>query len=262
MASSGESNSIAKAAEIMKCLTNGICRLSDIARKLSYSKSTVHRMLKNLTSVGFAIQDPNTLQYYPGPLLNRLAGNIFKSHQAMRQCVLEHIESLRDTFEETATVQIPQGGYRLMIATANAVRSYTYYAVIGDFSPLYTGAGGKMLLAEMSDEEAHRILDGTTLVSLTPKTTIDRDQIWAQIAQARRQGHFEEFGEIVEGGGSISVPIKNYICPAVVSITGYEPRLKSNQQKMLACLKETAVEISRKLAGIYRGSHVHEPHTM
>ena len=59
----------------------------------------------------------------------------------------------------------------------------------------------------------------------------------------------QAFGERVVGSASISVPIKNYVCPVAMSILGPDNRLTLKiMMETLEMMKERAILISRKLA--------------
>ena len=67
MATHRDISSIARAVEILKCLSDGSSKLTDISKKLSVNKATVDWILKTLENTGFATQDPVTRRYYFGP---------------------------------------------------------------------------------------------------------------------------------------------------------------------------------------------------
>ena len=56
-------NSILRAADILKCITEGMNQSSIMADSLGLSRSTTHRLLKTLQTAGFVFQDPLSLHY-------------------------------------------------------------------------------------------------------------------------------------------------------------------------------------------------------
>ena len=56
------------------------------------------------------------------------------------------------------------------------------------------------------------------------------------------------FDETIEGSGGISVPIRNYVCPATLSIFGPKERFRKEViMSLVKEIKESAARISRKL---------------
>ena len=56
-------NSVLRGAEILKCLSEGIDRITDISGKLQLAKGTVHRLLKTLEISKLVREDPATHRY-------------------------------------------------------------------------------------------------------------------------------------------------------------------------------------------------------
>jgi len=66
-------NSIAKGADILRNLSEGVDRISDLSKKLQLSKSIAHSLLKMLEVSELVMQNPMMRHYYPGPLILKLA---------------------------------------------------------------------------------------------------------------------------------------------------------------------------------------------
>jgi IclR family KDG regulon transcriptional repressor len=87
-------NSITKGANILKCLSDGIDRISDLSKELHLSKSTTHRFLKSLENSGLAMQDPITRRYHLGHLILYLASQPNVSHQRLIDSAAEEMQHL------------------------------------------------------------------------------------------------------------------------------------------------------------------------
>ena len=132
--------SITRGADILKTLSNGTDRVSDISTRLQLSKSTVHRLLKSLEMSGLVIQDPLTRRYYLGPLVLEFASRPLVAHQNLSICAFDEMRHLRDLTGETVLLHIRIGLERICIEELQSFENIKYAAGKGSVAPLYTGA--------------------------------------------------------------------------------------------------------------------------
>ena len=65
-----------------------------------------------------------------------------------------------------------------------------------------------------------------------------------ELAKVRKQGYAISYGERISGVVGISAPIKNYLCPAALSILGLEQRLSNELTNLVKEVKSCADSIS------------------
>ena len=110
---------------------------------------------------------------------------------------------------------------------------------------------GRLLLADMSEDDLRARLTSSTREALTKNTITDIEALVVRVAQARRQGWCVVNQELEEGLISIAAPIVNragrYV--AALNISGQANRTspKVMQETMLPALLEAAQNISRML---------------
>lgn len=241
--------SIAKGAAILRSLSNGIDRISDLSSKLQFSKSTTHRLLKALEASELVTEDPITRRYYLGPLVLTLASKPIIAHQNLIICSFEEMKRLRDFSRETVLLHIRIGLERICLEEIQSPENIKYTSGKGFIAPIYTGSAGKILLSTLGDHELELLLENIQLIPIGPNTITNVEELLKQLAMVRKQGYATSFGERVQGSACISVAIKNYICPAALSVLGPDNRF--SMDKMMDALKEmkkSAPHISRKLA--------------
>ena len=108
-------NSIVKGARVLRCLANGVNRISDLSEELHISKSTVHRLLKSLELPGMVTQEPSTRRYYLGPLCLELASRTSIAHQNLTICAYNEMKRIRDLSQETVLLHIRNGVNRFCL---------------------------------------------------------------------------------------------------------------------------------------------------
>lgn len=242
--------SVARAADILKTLGDGVYTLREICARLDLSKATVHRLLRALEASGLVVHDILTRQYLLGPLVVKLASNPLIAHESLRMCSLDEMSHLRDVTGETVALQIRVGMLRLFLEEVPSLQSIRHVVGKGHVAPIYSGSAGRILLSELPKGELDKILKHITTI-LPSKTQVDTRLLVKEIETARTQGYSVALGEHVPGGAGISVPIKNYVCPVALSVFGPGSRFK-NPLIILNELKASGERISRNLAGSNR----------
>jgi DNA-binding IclR family transcriptional regulator len=243
--SSVKVKSIARVAEVLKCLSEGTGRIVDICKRLDLTKGTVHRLLKTLQISGFVVQDPLDRRYYLGPLLISLASGQLTAHQSLVICAFNDLHYLRDLTGETIGLQIRVGLQRMFLEGVPSKHIIRYAMEKGSVAPVHTGSGGKVLLSMLSEQELQVILHKIKPVSLTPYTISNVEQLKQEVEKARKQGYATSYGEHVLGSAAISVPVHDYICPVALSVFGPDTRFK-NVESVLKEMKESAARISKR----------------
>jgi IclR family KDG regulon transcriptional repressor len=248
MPSSKTIASIARGADILKILSSGIDRISDISERLQLSKGTAHRFLKSLESSGLVIQDPITRRYYLGPLVLELASRPLIIHQNLTICAFEDMRYLRDLSHETVILHIRIGLERICLEELQSPENIKYAAGKGFVAPLYTGSAGKILLSELQDEELQLLIRSFRFKPVGPNTITNKEALLDELRKVRSQGYATSFGERVPGSASISVPIRGYVCPVAMSVLGPDNRFTLDKMMdVLGGMKERAARITRKL---------------
>lgn len=241
-------NSILRGADILKVLSEGLNRVSDISYKTNLNKSTIHRLLKSLEMSGLAYQDPIRRHYYIGPLIHYLASEPIVSHQKLIVCAFDDLRRLRDITRETVIIQIRLGIQKMCLEELQSPESVKYTVGKGFVTPIHIGSAGKLLLSELPDHELRLLLRNIHLVPVGPNTITDKDKFLKEIDKVRKRRYAISFGESRPGTASMSVPIGNYICPVALSLLGPDNRLTSKTMNgFLKVLRETSKRISRKL---------------
>jgi DNA-binding IclR family transcriptional regulator len=211
--------SINRAAAILKILSaGGPYSLASISQGVDLSKSTVHRLLKTLEASEFVVQDPITRRYYLGQFIVRIASNYRISHQNLIICALDEMEHLRDVSGETVCLSIPMGRNRYTLEELPSKQNVKFTLGKGFSGPLHVGSAGKALLSQLTNTELDRLLRHLNIGPNSDTKPVDKKTLIADVEIARTQGYSISFGEVINDAAAISVPIKNYICPACLSI--------------------------------------------
>jgi DNA-binding IclR family transcriptional regulator len=237
---------ISRAADILKVLNEGKLGVTAISKKVGIHKASVHRLLSSLEAKGFATKDLYSKEYCLGPVFLTLASNYIGGHQNLCMFAYSEMEHLWRLSGETVSLLIQVGMHAVCLEELGSTKSTKNVMGKGNILPLYAGSG-KALLAQLPSDKLKVVLDNIQLDPLGPNTITDKDTLIAEIDKIRKLDHATSFNEKDAGGAGISVPIKNYVCPATLSIIGPESRLTPNIKSLLGSLKSSVERISERL---------------
>ncbi len=247
--------SIAHAREILVCLSEDIHKVSDIARRCNFSKSTVHRVLKLLEQSQFAVQDAINRKYYLGPLVRQLAANTIATHQRLAAYADTEMQRLASISEETVALDIMTGMQYLSLHEIPSPHNLRVTQENQKLEPLYSGryagASVKVLLAQLDDNRLKSFFEMVNIAPMTKRTVTNKSLLMAQLEDIRKNGYAVSHGERIPGVICVAAPIKNYFLPVSLCVVGPESRLQSRVKEVIAELKISSSRISKNIADIF-----------
>jgi len=249
--STTDSTSLRRATDILNCLSGDINTITDVSGYLGYSTSTVHRLLQNMNTLGWVIQDKNNHKYYLGPMVNQLSSNQIASHKYLIMHAVREMTHLSTITGETISLAIMFKLHHMLLHEISSKYELKITEESKMANPVYVGATAKMLLSQLADKEIKATLKHVKDDQTTGKSANNRLGVAAQIEEIRQQGYCVTYGERIQGALCISAPINNYICPATLNILGPEDRLKPNVSKYIKELQASTNRISEDIAGVF-----------
>jgi len=250
---------VSRAVSILKAFENspgGLTALQ-LAAKLDLNRSTVHRLLSVLEAEGLVTREGSigggearNSAYRLGPTLISLGGLALRQIN-IRSIALPHLRALAQKSGETVDLEILVG-HNVMIIEEVQGEHIMRVGVgdnIGSRYPAHTTSTGKLMLAELSDDELKDALPGK-LVAATPFTITDKQQLREQLAIVKQQGWATSWEELELGLAAVGAPIhgRESEVIAAVSVSGPTVRIDRSQIKNLAIMAmDTTKRISRDL---------------
>jgi DNA-binding IclR family transcriptional regulator len=246
--------SIHRAADILRCISDGINSVTEIAANCNLHKSTVHRLLKALGESDLVIQNPISHQYFLGYLFVKLTLTPATSHEYLIDCAREEMQRLSQLTGETVDLRIKLG---LKNIGLDLIQSKNDLVVIGDslrVRPINIGVDGMVLLSQLRDEELWVVFGNMQLEPVTKRENIDTEDIMPKIKLIRQQGYALISNELIMGVTCICAPIKNYLLPAVLILVGPEirmkPKIKNLTKELLICAARVSENVSEFQSGL------------
>lgn len=184
--------------------------ISELARKLDLTRSTTHRYVATLTTLGYLQQDDSTRKYRLGPRVLDLGFSVLGS-LGLREIAAPHLRRLTDATGHTSNLAIRDDTDVILIDRVRG-RPGPYHHLefslhVGSRIPAYCSATGKALLAFLPRPDLERILDRTDLVQRGPRTLTDKRALLAELEQVRRTGIATNDEELDSALRSIASPV-------------------------------------------------------
>lgn len=246
-------NSIEKSIKVLNYLSDAerSVGITELSLKLSFPKSTVHRILNTLLKHSLVNQDKETLKYKLGLQIIEYSNSFYNSFD-FRQ-VAKPI--LKDVCRKTKLTTFLTTWYNdkgiCIDSITPSLRANTHLFVdIGKEMPFNCAASAKVLLAYRQSKEIKNIINKKNLHKYTPKSIIDPMELEKHLKKIKRNGFAFCDEELEEGARAISAPVKdiNEEVIASITITGLSKRLpKNNIGKFTTILVNSSQKLSKML---------------
>lgn len=192
--------------------------VSELARELDLPKSTTHKHLTTLHSIGYVAKDDGNYRLSLGFLGLGIAA---RSHFEIIDLAEEPLQKLAETTEQVVSLMLAEHGYgfHALRFTPPEARSLPFHE--GERLPLHATAGGKAILAYLPKGERQQVLEHTELTALTDTTTTDLDELSKELQSVHDQRRAYDNGEFRRGVQCIAAPItnENNVAVGAISVT-------------------------------------------
>jgi IclR family transcriptional regulator, pca regulon regulatory protein len=195
--------------------------ISDLARELGLTRSTTHRYVATLTSLGFLEQDASTRKYRLGPRVLDLGFSTLGSLE-LREIARPHLRTLTEATGHTSNLAIRDDTDVILIDRVRG-RPGRYHHLeftlhVGSRLPAYCSATGKVLLAFLPRADLDSLLDRIELVQRGPRTLTDRGALLAELERVRHTGVAVNDEELESALRSIAAPVRSRSGEVVAAI--------------------------------------------
>ncbi|PEQ13910.1 hypothetical protein B2G71_06310 [Novosphingobium sp. PC22D] len=253
-ASGGAPLSVARVLQIIQVLSRSEqpIGLAELSRQLGTPKTSLIGLLRGLVDMNYVIAADGA--YRLGGSAFELAGSILSARQRhhLNDYIRAGMRDLNRVTGETVFYGVSTGERPAMMTYVELVESRGALRIsvgIGDRSPLYCTAGGRILLAAMSDEEVKEYLETTPLNRIISGTLVDREGLLASIREAREEDFSIVADEMVQGITGMAAPVRDN-SPGILGaliIAGPSGRMIQDESELREQVREAARAISASL---------------
>ena len=179
--------------------------LAEVARRAEIPRAAARRFLRTLEQLGY-VRATTDARFALTPRVLEL-GYGYLSSLSLPELVQPHLDDLSHRIGESVSVAVLDGDEIVYVARAAARRIMSVRITVGTRLPAAATSMGRVLLAALPETDAHAALDAAELIAYTPRTRVDRAELFAEIERVRAQGWAMVDGELEEGLRSIAVPV-------------------------------------------------------
>ncbi|UCG54859.1 MAG: IclR family transcriptional regulator [Dehalococcoidia bacterium] len=241
--------SVKKAFQILRLIANSErgLRISDLAKSLGISKSTVHGITAALEELGTIMRDPATKRYRSGLTLLEL-GKSAHSQFDLKDLARPVMENLMETTQESVFLGVRNGEHITILDIVESRNDLKITSPVGTTLPLMAGATGKVFLASMDETQAIDIIHSKSIPKYTDNTILDPQHYLQEIRLVREMGYATDYEEYIPGVRAVAASIRaNRHFSAAIWVVGFKMNLDDDKMRVLIKqTKEAAETISRK----------------
>ncbi len=225
--------------------------VNDIARRLSLTSSTVHRIMRVLTRHGYLTQDHDTEDYCLGRgayLLGQAASRRLGLHRALP--ILQRTVALSG---ESVNLGMRDADEMVVIAQAESEHPLRISQRPGSRLPVHASGMGKATMAcgaSIEDEVSALV---KPLRTVTPNTIVSVEKFSAELQAIRDRGYSFDDEEAILGVRCVGAPIvsANGHVIAALAIQGPVVRMSPSRMEELAAL---AIAAAKEVAEVLPGT--------
>lgn len=184
-----KAKTIERALQVLSCFSKTDCELtaSEVARRLSLSRTAVVRILSTLETGGFVERRPANSHYRVGLTAFRI-GSLYLASNPLMEFARSCLDKLATETGCTAYLGVMEGGDAVILAGREGWHPIRFVWAPGDRLPICTASYGKAMLAQLPAAALDRILGKGKLRGLTDHSLRTRAQLDAQLRTIRKRG--------------------------------------------------------------------------
>lgn len=180
--------------------------VSEIAQEVGLTRSAVRRFLLTLGELGYVYGKNNRFELTPRVLE---LGYAYLSALSFPDVALPRLEQLVVETGEASEGSILDRGDVVYVVRVSGPALMTISVNVGARRPAYATAMGRVLLANLPDEDLDHYLDTYDLVPVLPRTITDVTEFRAELSRVRQDGFALVNQELEEGLIAIAVPVRD-----------------------------------------------------
>jgi len=225
---------------------NNSISVTELSKNLSINKSTIFKILKTLEGRGLVYQFENE-KYGLRIEMFQMIVDQYDLNPSLQRIARNEIERLSTKCHETVTLSsLVESNVQCIDKIDSSVTVHITHKV-GRFSPLYTGATGKAILAYYSDSDFKKYIQSISLKPLTDYTLTSVEDLLIDLKEIKKRGFAYSHGELDLGVSGVAAPIfqTNEKVVGAVSIWGLTQSI--SHEKLMEygeCVKKSALNIS------------------
>lgn len=223
--------------------------LSDVSRQAGLNRATARRLLLTLEQLGYVRSDG---KYFELTARVLDIGYSFISSLNLTEIAQPYLERFSEDVHESSSVSVLDDTDIVYVARVPTKRIMTVSIGLGSQFPAYQTSMGRVLLAELSDEQVIDVFERSDRSRATERTVGSADELLDRLGRVRENGWALVDQELEIGVRSLAAPLRNAAGAAIaaMNVSTHAGRTDLDQvhDEFLPRLLETAGQINDALA--------------
>lgn len=225
-------------------------KLGDIAERARLGKASTHRLLADLTRLGFTASE-GTGSYGPGPRLTALASSIRGDRRD--DSVISILTALQHEVGQTVHLSFLAGQEAVYVHKIEPTQPFQMASRVGMRIPLYCTAVGKSILAFLDEGARDDYLESISRPPRTPNTLVTAEALRQDLLLVRARGYSVDDEENELKIRCIGAPLFGSLGQVIGGISVSTLTFELSPQDALA-LAPTVARTAAELTRIYSHS--------
>ncbi|WP_374200117.1 IclR family transcriptional regulator C-terminal domain-containing protein [Streptomyces sp. AC555_RSS877] len=223
--------------------------LSEVAETTGLPRATARRALITLEHLGYVTRHQRGFRLAPRVLS---LGFPPLSKTSLARIAHPHLVALTGRVQDSTSLAVLTGDDVQFAVSVAAGRIMDADIAVGARLPAHATSTGRVLLANLPDEELSALLARTQMRALTPFTITTSHDLTAVLDLVREEGHALVDGTLEEGLRSVAVPVhdRDGSCLAAINVIMHSSRGSADE-----CLTTTLPELRATAALIEADLH-------
>lgn len=223
--------------------------LADVSRVTGLTRATARRLLLTLEQLGYVRSDGKHFE-----LTARVLdiGYSFVASLNVNNIAQPFMEQFSETVNESSSISVLDDTDIVYVARVPTKRIMTVSIGLGSRFPAYQTSMGRVLLAELTDDEIADVFERSDRSRATERSVTTATQLIDAVRTAQSQGYALVDQELEIGVRSIAAPLRNAAGSAIaamnVSTSVGRTDLEAIETTFIPLLMTTAATISDALA--------------
>ncbi|RPA60481.1 IclR family transcriptional regulator [Aerococcus agrisoli] len=242
--------SVSNALRILEYFSNTrtVIYVSEIAKEMNLSKSTVSRLVRTLEKEKFLEKDIYSQGYILGKKILAIAGVLSNTNEIYRE-LSPVLSDIVQATKESAQIAALDGTDVYYISKISGPYYADINTQIGLKHPFHATGTGKVLMAYQDEATIDAALS-QDLEAFTEHTLTNPIRVRKELSKVKEQGYSLSIEEMTYGNYSLAFPVRNYENKVVCSLSIVGPLSRVNNQKLkeyMHILRDATMDASERL---------------
>ncbi len=221
--------------------------LTELARQLSLSKSTVQRLTYTLLRLGYLDRDKETKKFHLGQRAMVLGLSIVR-HSDLRKVAFPHLEKTSKEIGETVNLAILDGTEIVYVERIKTQQILNINLEVGSRLPAYCTSMGKALLAFLPEKQLGELFRKMTFKPYTSNTLLSKEALKRELEEVRRRGFATNNEELSNGLRSVAAPVRDASGKVIAAVNIAVPSSRVQLKRLETVLARKALETADRIS--------------